>query len=222
MSFKHAVGNRPQRPEKPWGAPEIPTGSAPRLWIPDAVAAGSDPCSCDQGFPEKIGRRPLRLYVGVSRKVLKTDSHAVPRAEFCGACTCMVGRRHVTFIGEMPHQHSRAPEQRDGRSSEIPLWPTLGPSASESASSASAGGEVNKDSLRNERRGGRGEPLRRDDDAGDRLVRASEIAGLLGVVPETIASYRRKGMPYLRLPGGHYRYPLEKLRKWLRERGTRL
>lgn len=50
----------------------------------------------------------------------------------------------------------------------------------------------------------------------ERLLTARELAGLLGVCVETIARWRRKrGLPAIRLPGGHYRYRLSDVRAFL-------
>jgi excisionase family DNA binding protein len=53
------------------------------------------------------------------------------------------------------------------------------------------------------------------------LLTAREVAGLLGVSPETVLRWTRRGeLPAVRLPGGAIRYREEELEVWLGARGT--
>jgi excisionase family DNA binding protein len=55
----------------------------------------------------------------------------------------------------------------------------------------------------------------------ERLLTAREVAGVLGVCPETVLRWTRKGaLPGLRLPGGGLRYEEVELEAWLEARGT--
>jgi excisionase family DNA binding protein len=54
-----------------------------------------------------------------------------------------------------------------------------------------------------------------------RLLTAREIAGLLGVSPETVLRWTRRGeLPAIKLPGGVVRYRESELDGWLEERAT--
>ena len=54
-----------------------------------------------------------------------------------------------------------------------------------------------------------------------RLLTARHVAELLGVSPETVLRWTRRGeLPAIRLPGGAIRYREEALDGWLEERAT--
>jgi excisionase family DNA binding protein len=54
------------------------------------------------------------------------------------------------------------------------------------------------------------------------LLTAREVADLLGVSPETILRWTRRGeLPAIRLPGGALRYREDALDEWLTLRATR-
>jgi excisionase family DNA binding protein len=53
------------------------------------------------------------------------------------------------------------------------------------------------------------------------LMTAREVADLLGVSPETILRWTRRGeLPAIRLPGGALRYREDDLHQWLDTRAT--
>jgi excisionase family DNA binding protein len=55
----------------------------------------------------------------------------------------------------------------------------------------------------------------------DRLLTAREVAGLVGVCPETVLRWTRSGaLRAIRLPGGALRYRPAELEAWLEARGT--
>lgn len=54
-----------------------------------------------------------------------------------------------------------------------------------------------------------------------RLLTAREVADLLGVHPETVLCWRRRGeIPAIRLPGGAIRFREDELDDWLAGRAT--
>lgn len=54
-----------------------------------------------------------------------------------------------------------------------------------------------------------------------RLLTARQVADLLGVNPETVLRWTRRGeLPAIRLPGGAIRYREDALDGWLAERAT--
>ncbi len=54
-----------------------------------------------------------------------------------------------------------------------------------------------------------------------RLLTARAVADLLGVSPETVLRWTRRGeLPALRLPGGAIRYREAELERWLEQRAT--
>lgn len=54
-----------------------------------------------------------------------------------------------------------------------------------------------------------------------RLLTAREVAELLGVSPETVCRWTRRGdLPAIKLPGGALRYPESELDEWLAARST--
>lgn len=55
----------------------------------------------------------------------------------------------------------------------------------------------------------------------ERLATAREVADLLGVSPETVLRWTRRGeLPAIRLPGGAVRYRPDELDSWLEQRAT--
>jgi excisionase family DNA binding protein len=55
----------------------------------------------------------------------------------------------------------------------------------------------------------------------DRLVTAREFADLLGVSPETVLRWTRRGeLPAIRLPGRAIRYREAEIEEWLEQRAT--
>jgi excisionase family DNA binding protein len=53
------------------------------------------------------------------------------------------------------------------------------------------------------------------------LLTARELAGLLGVSPETVLRWTRRGeLPAIRLPGGAIRYRRDELDAWLTDHAT--
>jgi excisionase family DNA binding protein len=54
-----------------------------------------------------------------------------------------------------------------------------------------------------------------------RLLTAREVADLLGVSPETVLRWTRRGeLPAVKLPGGAVRYRQDELEQWLDARAT--
>ncbi len=53
------------------------------------------------------------------------------------------------------------------------------------------------------------------------LLRAHEVAELLGISPETVLRWTRRGeLPAIRLPGGAVRYRPDEFRAWLESRSA--